>query len=138
MDFPKVYVGITWRINRLRFFLYSLLLGVVTSFIGYVLGFFLAPLIAAIIVAVLNAIFYLPLILKRFHDMNQNWIYAIPIYLVLIIAWVVFQIFPTVKAVYYVYIALVVLMLLVALTLLFTKWTVWPNKYGNDPLKKKS
>lgn len=142
MDFPKVYFSFSWRINRLRFFLYSLLIGIIISFINYILDMLLGDtglgaFIIQTFIALLYGYFYFALMFKRFHDMNQKWLYIIPIYIAIIVVSILVSLYPTAQFLSYILYLALLIGLLVGLTLLFTKWTVWPNKYGPDPLEKK-
>ena len=123
------------RINRLRFFLYSLaLLLLLIIILVFVMTTFLIPLMATIhgsptptagfpFFPVFMFIFFfnlcfiffvwsysISLVVRRLHDLNKSW------------TWIFILFIPLVNFLFYLY-------------LLFAKGTVGSNRFGDDPLE---
>ncbi len=133
-----------WRINRLKYFWYSMLLAwmiFVLAILWWIIfwiifawDIFANEHVISLVVWILVSYPALALTIKRFHDLDRNWLWYIPIYLISSIIIPLITIFSIVQTTYYLEIVLWVISLAIGLVLLFNKWTVWINKYGEDPI----
>ena len=139
MNFLKNYVGFSWRMNRAKFFWYSIML-IFVIWVGISLLGKTMPtniFIIWIIFQVLAIYPNLSLTIKRFHDMNQNGIWFIPVYIIYLILYNIIPMYSEIYVLTYIFYAFVLINAVIGVMLIFVPGTIWENRYGKDLIARK-
>lgn len=145
MSFVNALFSFKWRMNRLPFFLYNVLLLAVIYGISYLLTYFwlLDKFDAQFLISFIFIYPGLALMIKRFHDKDRSGKWIIPLYIGSMALAVITYYYVSVMPGYLfsilslLYMASTIALIVVTIILLFVKWTKGKNKYGKDLLKTK-
>lgn len=138
MSFWQILFSFQWRLNRAKFFWNLIILWLIQIAMLLVLWmviWLVFPGYMDVATSVGSLLFVYPILAlttKRFHDMNKNGKWFMPIYIIYMLLIPIISFYPEVMIINYISYALMFIVAITWLILIFKQWTVWENKYGED------